>query len=95
MNRFALFIFPGYYPEGGMDDFKESFDEIHHAKSYAAGWFDTSRYADYQRSTPEQVQKNCHMHIYDIRESKMVCRKEGGKDWISEDDFQSQNWLNE
>lgn len=36
MRRFAVFRSPHYYPNGGMGDFKKSFDTIEEAQDYAA-----------------------------------------------------------
>lgn len=36
MRRFAVFRSAYYYPNGGMGDFKKSFDTIEEAQEYAA-----------------------------------------------------------
>jgi hypothetical protein len=34
MKRFLLFAYSDYYPQGGMNDFEESFDTLEDAKAY-------------------------------------------------------------
>jgi hypothetical protein len=91
MKRYMLLIFPNYYPGGGMDDFRGSFDDLNEAFEYSLKWYDKKVDSLYCAS-PEKVQEECLMQIYDLQEQRIIYWKDGGKDWADEDPF---GWIND
>ena len=83
MKRFMLFIYPCYYPAGGMGDFRGDFDTIEKAVEYSDQWCDPEVDSIYCK-TPERVHEECFMHIYDIKKHKEVLWKDRSEGWRGE-----------
>lgn len=68
-KRYWLFIFDFYYPIGGMEDFKSSFDTIDQAQDYGYAW-------------EEGDAKQVYMRIYDSEENKCILMNDVDSDGI-------------
>ena len=60
MKRFLLFAFTDYYPQGGMNDFEESFETLEGAKDY------------YLSDKVSSNLESCH--VYDLELNEIVYR---------------------
>lgn len=62
MKNYLVFIGEDYYPNGGMEDFKEDFNTLDDAKQYIENWLNDEPYS----------KTEYWYHVYSIEDKAIV-----------------------